>query len=154
MLRNLISLFSDSSKPSATNDPEKALRLAAATLMIEVSRSDGHIDDLELTTLGQWLSTEFELSQDEVAELTSQAQIASHEALSLQGFTRQIVDQWSSEQRMKLIEYCWRIALVDEHLDAHERHTIRKIAGLLYLNDKEIVLAKHAATQAQSSDSD
>ena len=148
MLASLKQFFNSNTNDNNQMDAEHALRLAAATLMVEVSRSDGDVSEQELDTLGNWLEQEFELSESEVKELTQQAKQASDDAISLQGFTRQICERWGPEQRQNLVKYCWLIALLDQHLDAHERHTVRKIAGLLHLNDKETILAKEAATQA------
>jgi len=123
------------------------LKVAAATLMFELIRSDGDIDPNELSSLDQILEQEFALSESERALLTKQAQQSAEQSISLQGFTREICKQWGNEQRIKLLEYLWILAFADNHIDTHERHLIRKIAGLLYLNDKEIIIAKENAKQ-------
>jgi uncharacterized tellurite resistance protein B-like protein len=33
----------------------------------------------------------------------------------------------------------WRVALADEHLDKHEDHLVRKIAGLLYVSHADLI---------------
>ena len=93
------------------------------------------------------LKRDFQLSDDDLDALTADAQQASEDAISLQGFTRQVREKWGNEERCQLIEACWMIALVDGNVDAHERHTIRKIAGLLYLTDRQIIVAKETAAQ-------
>ncbi|HAU67442.1 MAG: TerB family tellurite resistance protein [Arenicella sp.] len=147
MLASLKQFFSNSKSEQTSISEEHALKLAAATLMFEVSRSDGEIAADELKVMGQVLKRDFELSDEEVEELTSDAKQASEDAISLQGFTRQICDRWGNQERRSLVEACWMIALVDSNLDAHERHTVRKIAGLLYLTDHEIIVAKEAAAK-------
>lgn len=139
-------LFEANPKQSGISQ-ERALQLAAATLMVEVSRADGAIADDETAVLAKVLQNDFDLSDAELAELTADARQASEDAISLQGFTRRVCEKWGSDERRRLIESCWMIALVDGNLDAHERHTVRKIAGLLYLNDREIVVAKEAAAR-------
>jgi uncharacterized tellurite resistance protein B-like protein len=39
------------------------------------------------------------------------------------------------------------IALADKVIDAHERHLVRKVAGLLYLNEMQIVHARENAKE-------
>jgi len=142
VFKSIKELFSN----SALNEPDdKQIQLAAATLMFELIRSDGNIDDAELSSLNNILISEFELSDEECQILTEQARQSAEDAISLQGFTRQICDHWGNEKRLQLLEYLWMLSLADKHIDRHERHLVRKVAGLLYLNDSEIVLAQEKA---------
>lgn len=131
------------------NDAEQAddqdLKLAAAVLMFEVARSDGKIDQVELDTMAKILREQFEFSEPDVNEMIQLAQQESEEAISLQGFTRQVCDNWCNNKRVKLLEHLWIIAFADEHIDAHERHLVRKIAGLLYLTDRQVARARENA---------
>ena len=143
MFKTIKDLFS----ANVVNDKpdQHQLKVAAATLMFELIRSDGDIDPNELSSLNQILEKEFGLNESERSLLTEQAQQSAEQSISLQGFTREICNQWGHEQRIKLLEYLWILAFADNHIDTHERHLIRKVAGLLYLNDKEIIIAKENA---------
>ena len=123
---------------------EQELKLAAATLMFEVIRSDGRIDKVELIYMGDILRREFKLNEEELDELFKLAKETAHEATSLQGFTREICDNWGNPKRAKLLEYLWMLALADNQIDPHERHLVRKVAGLLYLNEAEIRMSREA----------
>lgn len=130
-----------------TGNSELELKLAAATLMFEVIRSDGRVDKVELIYMGEILRREFSLGEEELEELFKQAKETAHEATSLQGFTREICEQWGNTKRMKLLEYLWMLALADDQIDPHERHLVRKVAGLLYLNEKQIIQSRERAKQ-------
>ena len=143
MLKSIKQLFKSETSTTAPSDSD--LKLAAATLMYEMIRSDGVVDEVELQSMQDLLKTEFELAPDVLQELFEDAQESSQQAISLQGFTREICDNWGNEKRIKMIEYLWTIAFADEHIDAHERHLVRKVAGLLYVNDTEIQFARAAA---------
>ena len=143
MFKSINDLFNANvadSKPS-----NHQLEVAAATLMFELIRSDQSVDSIELSLFDKILEQEFSLDENERALLTEQAQQSAEQAISLQGFTREICNRWDNKQRIKLLEYLWVLAFADNHIDTHERHLIRKIAGLLYLNDKEIITAKENA---------
>ena len=143
MFKTIKDLFSAN---VVSGQPDKhQLEIAAATLMFELIRSDGDIASSELLSLEKILENEFSLNENERALLTEQAKQSAEQAISLHSFTREICNQWNNEQRIQLLEYLWILALADNHIDAHERHLIRKIAGLLYLNDKEIIIAKENA---------
>lgn len=143
MLNKLKTLFKKAKVDQQPSDQD--LKLAAATLMFEVVRSDGVIDQVELEQMGEILQREFKLNQDEVDELFELAKDTADQAISLQGFTRDICDNWGNAKRMKLLEYLWMLALADETIDPHERHLVRKVGGLLYLNDAEVAQSREQA---------
>ncbi len=151
MLDRLKALFAADSPPQPPN--EEDVKLAAATLMFELIRADGQVDDEEIEQMQRVLAQEFHLSKAYVDALIQQAQASAENAISLQGFTRQICDSWDNDQRVKLLEYLWILALADGHIDTHERHLVRKVAGLLYLTDRQINLAREAAKLASSINS-
>ena len=143
MLNSLKALFNQgktSKQPS-----EKDLKLAAATLMFEMVRSDGRIDQVELIYMGEILRREFKLNEVELDELFQLAKDTANEATSLHRFTRDICDNWGNKKRAKLLEYLWMLALADDQIDPHERHLVRKVAGLLYLNETEIQQSRERA---------
>ena len=146
MLKSLKQLFKSESSATAPSDHD--LKLAAATLMYEMIRSDGDVDDLELQHMRDLLKKEFDLEPESILKLTEDAQRSANDAISLQKFTREICENWDNPKRVKMIEYLWTIALADEHIDPHERHLVRKLAGLLYVTDKEIQTAKARALEA------
>ena len=143
MLKSFKTLFKVNQEKQEPS--EQQLKLAAATLMFEVIRSDGQVDPIELQQMGRILRQEFGLNDDELDELFEQAEKAAHEAISLQGFTREICDNWGNEQRTELLKHLWILAFADEQIDDNERHLVRKVAGLLYLNDAEVQRAREAA---------
>ena len=145
MFKTIKELFSANISDNTVD--EKQIQLAAATLMFELIRSDGDIDEQELESLDRILENEFGLDSSERETLTEQARQSAEDAISLQGFTRQICEHWGNEKRLKLLEYLWILSLADNHIDRHERHLVRKAAGLLYLNDNEIILAQEKAKQ-------
>lgn len=134
-----------SQKGSKKDPSDKELKLAAATLMFEVVRSDGKIQRTELIAMSEVLRAHFDIDEDDIQTMVELAQETSKEATSLQGFTRSICDSWGNAKRAKLLEHLWVIALADKTVDAHERHTVRKVASLLFLNEMQIVQAKENA---------
>ncbi len=143
MLKKIKALFEQPEAAATVNDNQ--VQLAAATLMFEMIRSDGTVDEVEVQQLRHVLIEHFSIDLDDVDALINDAQVEAEEAISLQGFTRQICAHWNNQQRQELLEYLWVLALADEHIDAHERHLVRKIAGLLYMTDRQINIAKQAA---------
>lgn len=145
MLKTLQELFK---KTEGQNPNDKLdVKLAAATLMFELIRSDGRVDELELSRMTELLKNQFKLDDDECTSLFALAKQNAKQAISLHAFTREICEQWDNEKRLELLENLWLLALSDEVIDPHERHLVRKVAGLLYINEAQIIQSREKAKQ-------
>ena len=121
---------------NATAD-EDALKLAAAALLMEAACMDGHADDDEIATVTALLSGHFDISAPEAAELTEAARAAVAQSVELYGFTRTIKDSFDHDDRVAMIEMLWRVAYADGHLHDYEANLVRRVAGLIYVPDRE-----------------
>lgn|SRR5690606_4810598 len=143
MLRALTDLFDKAFSEAPTAEPKgerrHALQIATALLLIEVARADYHEDLTEDAVVFGLLKEHFSLSEHEVRLLVEQARTEADHAASLQGFTRQLHGRLSPEEKHRIVEMLWEVALADEHLDKHEDHLIRKIAGLLYVSHGDLI---------------
>lgn len=143
MLNTLKKLFP--THPIDSSAEQDTLTLSAVVLMIEVLSSDSVVDEREVQHVLTLMSQNLKVPNDEVQTLYDSAQQQGENAISLQGFTHEICQHYDNMQRIELLAMLWEVALIDNELDAHERHLIRKIAALLYLNDKQIIQAKELA---------
>jgi len=144
MLKSLQELFGKTDK--LHSDHQKLdVKLAAATLMFELIRSDGRVDEIEKSQMKILLVKQFELTESDLNNLLSLAEKNAKEAISLYQFTREICDSWDNEKRVQLLENLWVLALSDDVIDPHERHLVRKVAGLLYLNESQIIKSRENA---------
>lgn len=125
-------------------DPQQQLQLAAAALLIELSRADYQRDQEEQRTIEQTLRKAFDLSEEQLQELVAMAEDENREATSLYQFTTLIKDHYSAEQRYQLIEMLWQVAQADGEISKYEDFLIRKIADLIYVPHSEFIRAKLA----------
>jgi len=119
--------------------------LAAATLLIEVAWADQNITDAELDIVRSALTSQFDLSREEVEDIVRESRSAQDVSVGLYAFTRTLVEAWDEAQRFELLVQLWRLALSDAQLDRFEEHTIRKIAELLYVSHARFIEAKQRA---------
>ncbi len=147
---NALKTFFSSIDIDADLEQTDPLKLSAAVLMVEVLAADDVVDQREVDHVTQLLQSQFAIDANDVDRLFERARKESDEAVSLQGFTRQICEHYDNEQRVELWTMLWEVAMVDEHVDGNERHLIRKIAGLLYLIDRQIIQAREAAKSSLS----
>jgi len=127
-----------------TADGQHALRLATAVLLVEVARADFAEDSAEDRAIFDLLSRHLHLSDEEIELLVAKAKSEADHSASLQAFTRELHEALSVEEKHEIIEMLWRVALADEHLDKHEDHLVRKIAGLLYISHGDLIRIRNA----------
>ena len=127
-----------------SSDNEQALQLAAAALLIEISRADFQSDSSEITAVENALRKKFHLDENKLTDLVLLANEEAKEATSLYQFTRLINDYYLPEQKFALVKALWEVAIADGEISKYEDHLIRKIADLIYLPHSEFIQAKLA----------
>jgi len=131
------------------------LPVAAAALLLEIARTDGHVDEAERETIARLLEARFGLDADEVKALIEAGQKAAARSSQLYGFTRIIKDRFNDEARIRMIEMLWEVAYADGQIHDYESSLVRRIAGLIYVPDRESgaarkrVLARHKKAAAK-----
>jgi uncharacterized tellurite resistance protein B-like protein len=126
--------------PAAAPAPD--LRLSVAVLLLEAARQDDTFDARERAKIESLLISRFALSQAECAALMTAAEIRASQMTQLHGHTSHIAQAMSPDERVQLIEMLWDVAYADDVLDPEEDLLIRRIAGLIYVSDRERVLAR------------
>jgi len=127
-----------------SGNPEEKLQLAAAALLIELSRADFSTDAEELKTIENALAKTFSLDSDKLTEIISLAHEEAKTSTSLYEFTRLINDNYSPEQKYQLILNMWQVAIADGEISKYEDHLIRKVAELTYVSHSDFIKAKLA----------
>jgi uncharacterized tellurite resistance protein B-like protein len=131
----------------AGGDPDHALHLATAALLLEVSRADFRVHDKELAAIAGILQRQFEFGDDETRELLEVARSESDDLLSLHPFVRLINEHFDGKGRARIIEDLWHVAYADGKLDRYQEYTVRKIADLLYVPHSVYIRAKLKAEE-------
>lgn len=122
---------------------EEDLRLAAAVLMVELSRADYEVDDGERRIIRHAVMQSFNITESEADELITAAESEADAAVSLYRYTGVINDNWGPGEKARLIEALWRIALSDAEMHHFEEHLVRRLAGLLHVPHHRFLQAKH-----------
>ena len=72
---------------------------------------------------------------DNLDEVISKAEQKENDSNHIQEFTKE-VKSLSLENKIIIVETLWRIILSDGKSDIYENNLMRRLAGLLYLDDK------------------
>lgn len=135
MFKKIKSLLNNNSNTEAT--PERSLELAASALLVEAAVMDGNFDGDELNVISTLIRERFSLSPDEASELIDEATSEVENAVELYGFARTVKDNMEHDERVEIIEMLWKVVLADGHVDDFESNLIRRVAGLIYVSDRE-----------------
>ena len=121
----------------AATGAEDELPLAAAALLVEAASLDDDFSEGERRTIVALLENRFGLTADAARALVERATTAVAESTQLYGFTRVLKDRLQPEERIRIIEMLWKVACADGTIDAYEAGLVRRVAGLLFVPDKE-----------------
>ncbi len=115
---------------------------ACIALLLETSMADEVLEESELSALKETLIKDFNISEEEINELIIISKQNVDDSTSLYEFTRDINDNFDSNERVRLIESMWKIAYADGNIDKYEEHIIRKVSSLIYVAHSDFIQAK------------
>ena len=131
--------------------PHEQLQVAAAALMVEMTRSDFDEAEVELGLARDLLVERYSLSQADAAELLKAAQKESDHSASLFRFTHLVNQHLDPTEKLQLMAMLWDVAYADGRLDKHEDALMHKLADLLYVPLPDLMREKDAAKQRQKA---
>jgi len=129
---------------SSTSADETELRthIAAGVLLLEAAHVDNECTEEEMEHVVQTLKTMFNLNAEYVNELIEEAHLERKNAVDLWQFTNHMNQNYTQEEKLKIMEDVWRVIHADGQLEKHEDHFAHKLANLLRLTHKQMIDAK------------
>lgn len=150
LMRRVRGLAAPSARPPEHEVDE---HLATALLLAELARADNQVEASEREAIESLLAEHFELAPEEVQSLMQKASARDESAISLYDYVKSLNERLDYPGRCQMMEMLWQVAWADGHLDGKEEHRLRKIAGLLYVSDKDFIRGKLKVMEAGAPDS-
>ena len=75
---------------------------------------------------------------------------AVDESTELYGMIRVVRDHLAPEERIRIIEMLWEVAYADGDVDDYEANLVRRVAGLLYVPDRDSGAARKRVEGART----
>ena len=119
--------------------------LIGSVLAYEVARSDGDIDQEELSRLLEEIkkiSIRVRKSEEDILNLI---EIYSNDSVSFYEFIEDINTNFNKEDKLAMISFLWEVAYADSKLDVDEERLIRRIADLIRIKDVDVLKLKDKA---------
>ena len=121
------------------------IELIGFALAYEVARSDGEIDQNELSIIKKNIadkSNELDYSAEEVLKKIEEQ---SNNQISFHNFINDINIFFSIDEKYSLLKFLWETAYSDNVLTVDEERLIRRIADMLHVKDLKVLKFKHEA---------
>lgn len=123
-------------------DEQERIQIATCVILLEVAKSDDEFSSIEKTTIEAILKKEFRISEEAIEELMEIAKTKREESIDLWEFTQLINENYSKEEKKKIVEAAWKVIYADDKLDSYEDHLVHKLARLLRLDHSDLIEAK------------
>ena len=132
----ILKFFNKNSEKSDTN--EESINIAC--LLIHAAKIDENYTSEEKEMIKKTVKKLYP-DLENLDAVISKAEQKENDSNHIQEFTKD-VKSLSMENKIIIIETLWRIILSDGKSDIYENNLMRRLAGLLYLDDKILGEAK------------
>ena len=126
----ILKFFNNNSEKSNTNEES----INVACLLIHAAKIDENYTSEEKEIIKKTVKKLYP-NLDNLDDVISKAEQKENDSNHIQEFTKN-VKSLSTENKIIIIETLWRIILSDGKSDIYENNLMRRLAGLLYLDDK------------------
>ena len=144
MIKRIKDLLSNFSNQEEEIEDEKisSLDKACSALLIEVAYADKVFDESEINSLRESLKETYDIDEQIIDELISEAKKTVDESTSLYEYTRVVNDEFNYSDKLELLSRIWKLAFADGNLDKYEDHLIRKISDLIHISHSDFIKIK------------
>ena len=126
----IFNFFNKNNEKSGTNDES----INIACLLIHAAKIDENYTSEEKEIIKKTVNKLYP-DLNNLDEIVLKAEQKENDSNHIQEFTKD-VKSLSMENKIIIIETLWRIILSDGKSDIYENNLMRRLAGLLYLDDK------------------
>ena len=140
----MFNLFKKKKIAASTIKDDKIVALSC--LLVEAALVDENFGKDEKKVIFNILKKQFKNeSNSSINKIITEAIDSFNNSSDLVTHTRKIKENWELNDRINIIEMLWKVCLVDDQLEPYEDMLIRRISGLIYVDDKNRNLAKKKA---------
>lgn len=144
MIENIKNLFSEKMQPikEEIHPDQNKISIATCALLLEMAHSDSEFSAEEKQHILEILKKNFVLGENDAEELLLLAEQERKESLDLWQFTNLINENYSREDKLKVVDTLWQVIFTDGKINQHEDYLIRKLTNLLNLQHEDMIAAK------------
>jgi uncharacterized tellurite resistance protein B-like protein len=137
MLERLMSILQGDDLPPPAAWGREDVEVAAAALLVEAARVDGAIDPSERAMIVGLLAKRFGLDPAGAEALMALGVQEDERTVQLHRFATLVNRRFTEDERIELVEMLWAVCYADGVLTEYEANLLRRIGGLLYVDDRD-----------------
>jgi uncharacterized tellurite resistance protein B-like protein len=142
----MISIFKKLSNSKGVIDiaqADRGMRVQVATcaVLMAVAGADEYTDE-ERKRIIDILKGEFSLTDEDAEALMDLAEREIDKSVDYWRFTNTLNRNLSPDEKMRIMEYVWKVVYTDGHLSGHEDSLVHKFSFLLDLRHEQMISAK------------
>jgi uncharacterized tellurite resistance protein B-like protein len=138
MFEAISRLFREKDAPALSHEP----RLAVAALLVHLAAVDGSTSDAERDAVRHALMDYYDLDEDEVETLVTEATKRDSEAVDFYRFTTAIT-QLPEEERIEIIRMMWQVVFADRQNHELEDNMVWRIAELIGVSARQRTILRN-----------
>ena len=139
-------LTSETQLKDVALDERSELARTMIALFVEAANvDDGGLEDDEGHIIAHIMATHFDIAEDDIEAMFDEAVKEADARVEMHSLAKRLRDMTDYEERVAMIELIWMVVLADDHLDHMEASLMRRLAGLLYVDDVDSGRAAKAA---------
>lgn len=148
MISYIKNLLSGTTQSNLTgSDREQKIQIATCALLIEIASADDHFSETERNKIIDIMQKTFSLTPESVEELINITRQKITVSVSIYEFTDIINSTFTREEKLEILLNLWRLIFVDDVMDKYEEFLVRRIAGNLKLEHRDLIEAKLTAKE-------
>jgi uncharacterized tellurite resistance protein B-like protein len=124
-------------KEKQQNEEFKDIEIAVCMLLIHAAKTDNHFDEIEKRIIKESL---FELGlkdKEYIDRLYNYSENKEKDSVEILNMTKEI-KKLKYEHRLEIIEMMLKVIYSDDELCQFEDRLVRKVAGLIYIENKDL----------------
>jgi uncharacterized tellurite resistance protein B-like protein len=144
LIKSILKKTAPNSRPASSQKgaSETELHIATCAVLLEIAHADDEFSPDEEQRIEELMQKHFNLPAETVQEIKEVSEKRRKHSIDLWQFTNTIKENYSPEQKEKVIEMIWSVIYADSNLDMHEDYLAHKLAKLLGLAHKQLIAAK------------
>ena len=141
-LKNKLNLQNTNSYNNFQSNKYSPIENALCILLVDIARADDEFSDNESSLIISLMKKYFNIDDDGVNTLIQNAGEYFKREDSIYEYTVIINQNFSNENKYELLRDLWRLAFADNKMDIYEESMVKKISGLLDVDNQAIINAK------------
>lgn len=122
--------------------PQKRIETATAVILLEIAYADQEFSAEERARIIDILKEQFMLDDEGVEELMRISEEQRKKSIDIWHFTKIINDNYSDEEKYRVMETVWQVVFADGKLDQYEDYLVHKLSNILHVPHERMIEAK------------